>query len=108
MMAALALAYIFRLNKMLVLVAANISIPPLIPFILYLSHLIGKFWMGPNAVNISFDKELTLETLSDSFIQYVMGSFTLAVGSGIFFGFATYLILKILKRNPEAVTNRQA
>lgn len=107
MMVALALSFVFRLNKIIVLVAANISIPPMIPLILYLSHLTGKIWMGSAAVDISFDKELTISTLRESFIQYVLGSITLATASGIFFGIATYLFLKVFKGKKEAVPDSQ-
>ena len=52
---AIALAFLFRLNKALVVVAANVSIPPMIPLILFLSHLTGALWMGDASVSISFD-----------------------------------------------------
>ena len=43
---AIALAHLFRLNKFIVIVAANISIPPMIPVILYLSYLTGGIVLG--------------------------------------------------------------
>ena len=46
---AIALAYLFRLNKLLVIVAANISLPPMIPLILYLSYLTGSLVLGGRA-----------------------------------------------------------
>jgi len=107
MIIALALSFLFRLNKVIVLIAANISIPPMIPLILYLSHLTGKIWMGSKAVDISFDTDLTLSTLRDSFIQYVLGSITLAAASGIFFGLATYIFLRIIKTKKEAIPDSQ-
>jgi uncharacterized protein (DUF2062 family) len=98
MLIAIAVAIFFRLNKGLVLVAANISFPPLIPVILYLSHLTGKIWMGEAAIDLSFDKGFSFETMQKSFFQYVIGAVTLAIVSGLFFGFATFIYLKFSKR----------
>ena len=98
---AIALSILFRLNKALVILAANISIPPCIPFILYLSHLAGKIWMGENAVDISFDSALTMGTLQNSFTQYVLGACTLSVVAGLLASVLSFLLLKLLSRNPS-------
>lgn len=95
---AIPLAFLFRLNKALVIIAANISIPPMIPLILFLSHLTGSIWMGQHAVSISFDQELTLELLKESSLQYVLGAITLSIISGVIFGLVTYCFLKLFKR----------
>lgn len=98
MITAITLSFLFRLNKALVLIAANISIPPMIPVVLYLSHLTGKIWMGDNAQTILFSDEITFELIHNNFVQYVFGAVTLAAASGIFFGGLTYIILKVSKR----------
>jgi len=41
MLATLFLAHVLKLNKVIAIVAANISIPPMIPFLLYGSYLTG-------------------------------------------------------------------
>jgi len=46
MITAIVLAHVFKLNKFIVIVAANISIVPMIPVILYLSYITGGFVMG--------------------------------------------------------------
>jgi uncharacterized protein (DUF2062 family) len=91
---AITLAFLFRLNKALVIIAANISIPPMIPLILFLSHLTGAFWMGEKAQRVSFSQEITLELVQHNFVQYVLGAITLALAAGVIFGGATYLGLK--------------
>lgn len=95
---AITLAFVLRLNKVLVILAANISIPPMIPPILFLSHMTGGIWMGENAQQISFSNEITLETMKTSLVQYFLGAITLAFIAGIIFGGITYLGLKIFKR----------
>jgi uncharacterized protein (DUF2062 family) len=99
MITAIALSFLFKLNKALVLIAANVSIPPMIPVVLYLSHLTGKIWMGKNAQTILFSDEITFELIHNNFVQYAYGAVTLAVVSGVFFGGLTYIILKVSKQN---------
>ena len=100
---AIALAFAFRLNKVLVILAANISIPPMIPLILFLSHLTGRIWMGDRAEYVSFSKELTFETMSNSLVQYFLGAVTLACVAGVLFGGITYIGLKVFKRKRSKV-----
>ncbi|HEV8512351.1 MAG TPA: DUF2062 domain-containing protein [Cyclobacteriaceae bacterium] len=98
----IALAVLFRLNKALVIIAANISIPPFIPFILYLSHLTGKIWMGDNATDISFSKSITLHDIQNSFTQYIFGAITLSLFAGLLAGAVTFLLLKFMRKTTQA------
>jgi uncharacterized protein (DUF2062 family) len=98
MLTAIAIAIFFRLNKVLVILAANISILPLMPIVLYLSHLTGAIWMGENAQYISFSKGITLATMHNYFVQYVIGAITLSIISGVAFGLMSYVFLKIQRR----------
>ena len=47
LVAAIFLAILFKLNKPLVIVAANISIPPMIPVIIFLSYKMGAYGWVP-------------------------------------------------------------
>jgi uncharacterized protein (DUF2062 family) len=96
---AIALSILFRLNKALVIIAANISIPPMIPVVIYLSHVTGKIWMGKNAQTISFSDEITLEFIHNNAVQYFSGAITLSVIAGIVFGIVTYVVLKVFKKS---------
>lgn len=95
LLAAIFLAVLFKLNKPLVIVAANISIPPMIPFIIYGSYKMGAFWMGANAMQISFSRSITLESIKNNLVQYIYGSITLAIIAGIVFGMLTFIFLKL-------------
>jgi glycosyltransferase involved in cell wall biosynthesis len=94
---AIGLAFLLKLNKSLVIISANLSIPPMIPPILFLSHITGAFWMGDRAVLISFDETLSIKLLKDSFVQYLVGAVTLSIGCGIIFGLITYALLKLFR-----------
>jgi glycosyltransferase involved in cell wall biosynthesis len=95
---AIPIAFVARLNKLLVIIAANISIPPMIPLILYLSHRTGTLWMGRNARSLSFSEKITFESVQHHSLQYALGAVTLATGAGILSGGITYLALKIRRR----------
>jgi len=98
MIIALAVSFIFRLNKMLVIIAANVSIPPMIPIIIYLSHLCGALWMGEHGQRITFDQELTVDSVMNNLVQYIAGAVTLAVVAGLLGGTITYILLKTFRR----------
>jgi glycosyltransferase involved in cell wall biosynthesis len=95
---AISLAYLLRLNKMLVIVAAQISIPPLIPFILYLSFLTGSIILG-NGANLNLVSPVTLEFVKRNLFQYIMGSLTLALILSLFFGLIMYCFMRIIRKN---------
>lgn len=94
---AIALSIVLKLNKALVIIAANISIPPMIPLILFLSHYTGKIGMGDKAVDLSFNRQINFETFQNSLIQYILGAILLAIVAGLFFGLMTYVVLRVLK-----------
>jgi glycosyltransferase involved in cell wall biosynthesis len=102
--AAIFLAVLLKLNKPLVIIAANISIPPMIPLIIFLSYKAGAFWMGSDALDFEYSKAISLESIKNNLHQYIYGSITLAMVAGILFTLLTFLLLKFFsKRNNPAV-----
>jgi glycosyltransferase involved in cell wall biosynthesis len=95
---AIFLSVLFKLNKALVLLAANISLPPLIPFIIYLSVQMGGLWLGDKAQTLTFDKNLSLDVVSTHFAQYIYGGVSLALAAGLVGGLVAYLFIKISKK----------
>lgn len=104
LVAAIFLAVLFNLNKPLVIIAANISIPPMIPVIIFLSYKAGAFWMGAHAMQISFSKTITLDSIKHNLLQYIYGSVSLAIVAGIVFGLLTFIFLKLIGKKQTAVT----
>lgn len=96
---ALALAHIFRLSKFVVAVAANISIPPMIPLILYLSYVAGGIVMGTGS-KIHFTRDITIKTFENNLLQYIIGSIVFAAVFSIFTGIISFFILKWIRRKP--------
>lgn len=95
---AIFLAFLFKLNKALVIIAANISIPPMIPLIIFLSIKAGSYWVHNDVLELGFSNNLTLESVGENLKQYVYGSLTLAVIAAVVFGFLSFILLKIFRR----------
>jgi glycosyltransferase involved in cell wall biosynthesis len=95
---AIFLAILFKLNKPLVIIAANISIPPMLPVIIFASYKAGAFWMGNNAMHIDFNRTISLDSVKKNLQQYIYGSITLAILAGIFFGVLIFILLKLFNK----------
>lgn len=95
MLVGVALAHWMRLNKALVLVASNISIPPLIPFIIYGSYKLGTFFVSDPKDDFLFIQGLSLENIKDNLVQYIIGAIVLAIVAGAVFGLFTYAYLAL-------------
>lgn len=92
------LAHLFKLNKGLFVLAAHVSIAPMIPVIVFFSYKMGKPFMGARAVDISLDKQLTLSKIGQNLEQYIYGSLLLAVIVAIIFWLLTFILLKVYRR----------
>ena len=91
-------AIALRLNKILFFLAANISIPPMIPVIVYASYKTGEIFFSEPAVKIESWKEVTLQTIHLHFVQYAAGAVLLACLAGIAGFLLSYLFIRIIKR----------
>ena len=58
----------------------------------------GSFWLGQDAVELHFDRSITVETIRLNFIQYLYGSLSLAILSAMLIGIAAYVFLTIVKK----------
>lgn len=94
----LSLAVLFRLNKALSFAFSNISIPPMIPLIIFGSLKAGSFFVG-NTKPLHFDHSLTLDVVKSNLSQYLVGSFVLATVAAIVFGVGSYLLLSLSKKS---------
>jgi glycosyltransferase involved in cell wall biosynthesis len=90
-------AWLLKLNKALAIIVSNISIPPMIPLILFLSYKAGAIWMPIDHTIINYTKDLTLEIVNKNLLQYVLGSLTLATITALLFSTITYLLVKFHK-----------
>ncbi len=91
-------AWLFKLNKGLSIIASNISVPPMIPFIVLVSYQAGGIWFGKNAMSFNFSEHLKPEMFGKNFLQYVVGSFTLAAIVAIITWIVTYVLVHVYKK----------
>ena len=78
MIVAAAVAHLLRLNKAITLLASNISIPPLMPFILYGGLALGHWLFTGRGLDFSA-QEMTRARALEYFGHWVVGSVVLAV-----------------------------
>ncbi|MGK7389872.1 MAG: DUF2062 domain-containing protein [Candidatus Cyclobacteriaceae bacterium M2_1C_046] len=93
----LTLCHLMRLNKVIFVVAANISIPPMIPVIIYASYMLGGVFIESPEYDIFFNQGLTLEAVKDNLVQYLIGAVALSIVAGIVSGLISYIYLKIYR-----------
>ena len=93
---ALILAHFMKMNKAIVGLAANISVPPMIPFLLYGSLKTGQFVLGRDLGDNIFNKTLTLETMKQHLFEYIIGSMVFAVIMAFLMGLLCFIVLKLI------------
>lgn len=96
MIFAVATAHLMRLNKVVALVFSNVSIPPMIPFILF-----GSLWMGATLLGeeIAFSfREVDFQLVADFLKQYLVGSLALATVLGVAVALVGWLLMVLCKR----------
>lgn len=91
-------AHFMRLNKLVAIVFSNISIPPMIPFILY-----GSYWLGGRITRLPVEltlAEVTLRRMAECLAQYLAGSVALAVAAGAAVWAVSWCVMTLMKRTP--------
>lgn len=99
LVSAIAAAYLFKLNKAIVILTANISIPPLLPFVLIASLKTGELFTG-REVNLSLH-DISLQSIKSNLYAYLVGACFLSVLFAIFMGLVTFLTLSITRKNKD-------
>lgn len=93
-------AVYFKLNKVIVGLTAQISVPPMIPFILYTSVKTGEFFLNQK-VDINFSKLLSIQTLSNIYV-YTVGATILSIIAAVLGFIITWLLLIIFGYKPKS------
>ena len=92
------LSVYFRMNKILFLTTANVSLPPFIPFIIFGSYKFGGLFYK-NGVQLNSIENLTLDSIHVNFVQYFLGGTLLALFTGITTFGISWLVLKFARKN---------
>lgn len=90
-------AHFMRLNKVVAIVFSNISIPPMIPIIVYSSTKLGAYFF--ELCNITAEETVFLKSLGQNLSQYAIGSLILAVCAGLATSVVAFLLMVLCRRN---------
>jgi len=91
------IAIILKLNKVLVIAFAHISIPPMIPFIIFTSYKIGSIFIS-NPTHFSDLKEINMQTVHVNFVQYFIGGWVFAAAASFVAFLVSLLVLKVFRK----------
>lgn len=97
MIAAAAVAHRCRLNKAITLLASNISIPPLAPFIVYGGLVLGH-WLFTGKVMHLAASQVNMANVREYFGQWFVGSVALAVLAAVAGTIITYAGARLVRR----------
>jgi len=98
MMIAFGLAHLFRLNKFVTVTASNMSIPPMLPLIIYLSYITGGWVLGTKSAAIRYSSGIDFYWIKTNFVQYLVGSFIFGAIMSLSLGGLIYLLLRIFRK----------
>lgn len=93
--AAIFLAITFKLNKALVVIFSQVSFPAIFPLVVWLSFKVGGYWVGGDASQSA--AKFSFKKLDSHLLQYIYGSFTLAILAALAIGLITFLLFKGFK-----------
>ncbi len=96
------LAILFRMNKVLFIAAANISIPPMIPFIIYGSFICGQLFLT-GTTNTAQLADISLEAIRNNVYQYAIGACIFAAIAFIASFLVSFTLLKLFRKEPDKV-----
>lgn len=96
MLVAFALAHQLRLNKTITLVVSNISIPPMMPLLLFCSYATGC-WVLDMPIRLTIEG-ISLEAVKAVLYPYIVGSLVFATAMSLLIGGITAVLLACLRK----------
>ncbi|MCM4151386.1 DUF2062 domain-containing protein [Arenibacter sp. N53] len=98
------LAVLFKLNKTIAFAFSNVSFPPFIPFVLFISLKIGHWVLGTE-FDFTFEEAGANFEVIKHLKSYIIGSITLSFVGALTTGICGYIILNIFDRKKIALKN---
>ena len=88
-------AVVLKLNKAIAFTFSNVSIPPMIPLIVYSSIKTGSLFTHAK-MPVIFNKSLSFSDVGHDIQNYVLGSIILATVMAIITGTAGFVVLSVI------------
>jgi uncharacterized protein (DUF2062 family) len=98
---AILLAFTLRLNKIITITVSNISQPPVTPFIIFVSYLLGGLFLNNDSGVYHYSSQIDFGFISRHFFQYVIGSVILAAMLAPLLGIITFFFLHKYRLNRQ-------
>ncbi len=98
LLAGIPFAIFTRLNKVLFIAAANISLPPFIPIIILGSYGMGELVLNKADVPLPPLSEISLANIHDNFMIYVWGAISLSVVAGTITTLVAWMVIVLRRR----------
>jgi glycosyltransferase involved in cell wall biosynthesis len=106
MLSIVGVCILFKLNKPLALLIAQISLPPFIPFVIYVSYVIGgwfvKYFTSMKVHVLDFNNDIGLADLSSGFFQYVVGAVVFGAILAALTGVISMIVLGLFRNEIDA------
>ncbi|HEX8547434.1 MAG TPA: DUF2062 domain-containing protein, partial [Cytophagaceae bacterium] len=93
----IALTHFLKLNKVIFILAAHISIPPMIPIIIFVSHRLGGIVLSVPQKSIAFNSDISLATIKEEMFQYLVGAVALSIAASLIAGIIAFISLKLFQ-----------
>ena len=89
-------AHFMKLNPVIVMAFTLITLPPILPFVILASILVGGWVSGrPTFIDLA---QIDGKVMYSYLMQYLIGSVVLAVGAGLIFAAGSWMLLKIFRK----------
>ncbi len=102
MVVAVSLAHLLKLNKFVALVSSNISLPPFIPIIIFISYLMGGVVLGAEISHLEYSSGIDFQWIKQNILQYILGSFVFGIILAPIVGLTTYVLLILFREKVQA------
>ena len=98
------LAIFLKLNKAIAFTFSNVSLPPFIPFIIFVSLELGQWVLGEK-ISYSVEEMMDNFEVFKHLKTYLVGSFTLAFIGAIVFGFTGFVFFNFFNKKNMVLKN---
>lgn len=98
------LAIFLKLNKAIAFTFSNVSLPPFIPFIIFVSLELGQ-WIFGEKISYSVEEMMDNFEVFKHLKTYLVGSFTLAFIGAIVFGFTGFVFFNFFNKKNMVLKN---
>ena len=98
MVVAFGMAHLLKLNKFVTLAASNISIPPVLPLILYLSYETGGLFLAHKTGIVKYSSGFDFQWIKANFVQYLIGSVIFGLVLSLVLGGITLVLLRVYRK----------